>query len=131
MDSVFNSLHITLMYNIPEINRFTNSCEYSLHFKTKQMLITSSNQTLCFLQQQNYRLHSQRNKTFPFCFSFLEICFANCFLPSGKLISPFSQIFEVLLSSLLLNDFTPLGSSLSHHEQQRGGRGRSEFQNKT
>lgn len=114
MDSVFNSLHITLMYNILEINRFTSNCEYLLHFKTKQIL--------CFIQQQNYRLHSQKNKPFPFCFSFLEICFANGFLPSGKFISPFSQIFEVLLSSLLLNDLASLGSSPSHHEQQREGR---------
>lgn len=43
LDLVFNSLHITPMDNILEINGFTNNHEYLLNFKTKHMLITSSN----------------------------------------------------------------------------------------
>lgn len=49
LDFGFNSLHITPMDNILEINGFTTNHEYLLNFKTKHMLITSSNQIPCFI----------------------------------------------------------------------------------
>jgi len=49
LDFGFNSLHITPMENILEINGFTTNHEYLINFKTKHMFITSSNQIHCFI----------------------------------------------------------------------------------